>query len=122
MSYNAGDFTASAGNWTVDAGDFTQYSYLLIGKTMFINFRFDATDLSAAPVSLSVTIPAGKTAAKRVDFPIVIANAGLAGMGMGNVAAGGTKINFFTNIAGTAWTTTAADNTGVAGFCAIETT
>lgn len=67
VAFNAGDFAAvTAGTWTVAAGDVVSFRYRLIGKTMLISLVLSATTIARSggnPQVLSVTIPAGKTAA-----------------------------------------------------------
>ena len=69
-AFNAGDFTAEgAMTWTVEAGDVITYSYIIIGKTMFINFNIDLTTVGGTLSSmLFIAIPAGKVATKLAKF------------------------------------------------------
>ncbi len=115
--YAAGDFTASAGNWTVDSADVETLAYHLDGNKMTVAFNIINTDVSAAPVSLKIKIPNSRTAARTMlTAPAVVIDAGTAFYsGLAKVTAGGTVIEFFKDAAGTAWTTTAADNTAVYG-------
>lgn len=120
VAFNAANFTASAGNWTVDAGDQITLRYTLIGKTMIVAFTIAGTDVSAAPTQLRIAIPGGLTAAQRMDATCTIVNAGAAAeQGQIFVAAAGTTINIERN-GGAAFTTTAGDNTNVVGQIAFE--
>jgi hypothetical protein len=56
-TYAAGNFTASAGTWTVDAGDVTTYRYLQIGKTMVVAFTILTSTTSTTPNALKIAIP-----------------------------------------------------------------
>ena len=58
-SFSAGDFTASTGTWTVDAGDVAKCGYTLIGKTMHLDLKVSFTDVSATPSQLRFAIPGG---------------------------------------------------------------
>ena len=40
VAYSAGNFAATTGNWTVDAGDVETYAYALVGRTMTFTWRF----------------------------------------------------------------------------------
>lgn len=76
--YNAANFVGvSPMTWTVDAGDQTRLSYLLIGKTMTVSFYIQGTTLSGtAGNAVRMTIPAGKTIAGTALDTMVIVNAG----------------------------------------------
>lgn len=120
-AYNAANFTASAGTWTVDSGDVTTYAYTLVGKTMTVMFAISTTDVSAAPAQLLIAIPGGFTAAKATRNPINVIDAGAAAaLGFAIVQAAGTNIILVSNAAGGGWTTTAADNTHVFGQITFE--
>ena len=120
-AYNAGDFTASAGSWTVDSGDITTYAYNLVGKEMTVAFEIGNTDVSATPNTLRIAIPGGFTSAKRMRNLIQSVDAGAAStVGVAIVSAGGTVIDLTKDLAATAWTTTSADNTGVFGEITFE--
>lgn len=58
VPYNAANFTASVGTWDVEAGDQIEYSYSIVGKTMFLKFRIQTTNVSNAS-QLRVAIPGG---------------------------------------------------------------
>lgn len=89
VPYAAGNFVASAGNWTVAAGDQSYYRIKLDGYTITVAFAIDTTSVSATPNSLRINLPTNFTwkggAANRigavdnnVEAPAAIAN-GLAG-------------------------------------------
>jgi len=63
VSYSAGNFTANgAMTWTVDAGDVQVFTYRIIGKTLFINFRAQTTSVGGTlNTQLRVAIPGGFT-------------------------------------------------------------
>lgn len=117
VTYDAANFTASAGNWTVDSGDVETLAYHLDGNKMTVSFQITTTDVSAAPVSLRITIPNSRTAARTMRNALAAAvDAGTnVNTGFCKVTAGGTVIDIFKDAAGTAWTLTAADNTSVYG-------
>ena len=60
--YNAGDFTASSGTWTVDAGDVSVLRYTRIGKTLTVAINLANTTTSAATSVVNIKIPGGYTA------------------------------------------------------------
>jgi hypothetical protein len=120
-AYNAANFTASAGTWTVDSGDVISYAYTLVGKTMTVVFDIDTTDVSATPANLLAAIPGGFIAARGTRTMIQVINAGgTAAVGVALVQAGGTSILFASTAAGGGWTTTAGDNTYLFGQITFE--
>jgi hypothetical protein len=115
VAYNSGDFTASAGTWTVDSGDVLEFKYALVGKTMFVSFVIAGTDLSSAAEKLKIAIPGGFTAANRSDnFGFATDNGGTPEPATVTVLAGGTTIDCGL-LDGTNWASTAADNTNIVG-------
>jgi hypothetical protein len=72
VSFSAGNFTASAGTWTVASGDVLRNRYQIINKTLFWELWIVTTDVSATPTSLRIAIPSGTFASvnqlHRVDY------------------------------------------------------
>lgn len=63
VPYVAGDYTASAGNWTVDAGDVVTYKYVMLNRTtMVVTFAFNTTSVSALCQELRFKLPLNKIA------------------------------------------------------------
>lgn len=123
VSFNAANFSASTGNWTLQSGDQVTFAYTLVGKTMTVVFEFDGTDTSAVALTLGVAIPGGFTAAKRTRSIIqTIDNGGAAQAGVAFVNAAGTVINFQSTVAGGGWANTGglANNTYVRGQITFE--
>jgi hypothetical protein len=119
VTYNAGDYTASAGTWTVDSADVTTFQYRMIGKSMLVNFQIANTDVSAG-ATLRIAIPGGFTANKGVIVPIRVIDNGVAGTGLAQVVASGTRIICYASVAAAGFAVTAADNTGVQGQIEFE--
>lgn len=121
VAYNAGNFTASAGTWGVDAADQVTFQYMLVGKTMWVAFVINQTDVTNAGVSLRITIPGGFTAAKTSRQYLRVIDAGAAGAsGMAVITAATTVIECFSSPAAAGFAITAADNTNVAGVVCFE--
>jgi hypothetical protein len=121
VSYAAGNFTASAGTWTVDAGDVVTHRYMLIGKTMWISFAFQNTDVSNAAVTLRLTLPGGATSAATTYSAIRAIDAG--GVEVASIAlcpVGQTYVEFYATSAAGTFGATAADNTTVSGMVVVE--
>ncbi len=114
-AFNAGNFTANGSmTWTVESADVVTYEYMIIGKTMFLNFSIQNTvvggDLNTL---LWIKIPAGKTAPKRVDFPIRASGV----VGNAFIAIGEINISLQHTFSGGNWT---AGDTLVNGNIAFE--
>lgn len=56
IPFNASNFTAGAGTWTLQAGDQNTFAYALIGKVMVVTFIFTATSVSTACTTLTANI------------------------------------------------------------------
>lgn len=103
--FNAGDYTAATGTWTVIAGNVAVFGYFLQGRTMHIKMEVNSTSVSATPATLNRTIPGGFTSAVgTVQLGRVVDNGGAAAIGIGRVV-GGTTMNFSSTINFTGWAT-----------------
>lgn len=120
VTYAAGNFTASAGTWTVDSGDQTTYAYTLVGKTMTLAWVILTTDVSNASV-LRLAIPGGFAAA-RAMYGVHRAsdNGGASTAAVCLVNASGTYVELYPDMVGNNWTVTAADNTSTQGIFVFE--
>jgi hypothetical protein len=120
VAHNAGDYTASAGTWTVDAADLVSLKWSLVNKQMTVVFDIQNTDVSATPNFLQILIPGGYTAATTVYCGCILQrdNAATEAGGVIQVTAGDTKIYLYEF--GSVWQTTAADNTRVRGQITFE--
>lgn len=64
VAFSAGNYSADTGSWTVASGDITaDLAYMIIGKTMFLNFAVILTSTSGSPNYLKITLPASATVA-----------------------------------------------------------
>jgi hypothetical protein len=112
-AYAAGDYTASAGTWTVDAADVVTCAFRQHLHMLDVELEIESTDVSATPTTLNRVIPGGFTAAKTTRTWGQMINAGTANSGLARVVATSTAMEFFRDFAATAWSLTAADNTSV---------
>jgi hypothetical protein len=122
VTYAIGNFTASAGTWTVDLADQFEYAYMLVGKTMVLRYSIATTDVSNAGVTLKMAIPGGFVSAARVQRGIgVAADAGGARVAaLVEVTASARVIDLYATLAGGGFAITAADNTAVFGTILFE--
>lgn len=58
-NFNATDFTADIGNWTLTSGDLVSFRYLLHGRTMTVSVHILESTLSGAPNDLQIKVPLG---------------------------------------------------------------
>lgn len=105
-AFNAGDFTASSGTWTVNSGNITDISWSLVGKQMTASFYLDTTTLSGGPASflqwkLPNSYTVGGTA--RIANTIRTVNNGVTGSGLATAFAGSSNLSFSVNLAGGTW-------------------
>ena len=102
VPYAASDFSASAGVWTVEAGDLVPFRYTLIGKTMIVNFRLFPTTLSVGATQLRAKIPGGYVSAVNAEMPIRAIDSG--GRQTGNaIVTTGSNLILFEKINDTPW-------------------
>lgn len=114
VTYDALNFTASAGTWTVDSADQVDYYYVMTKPLrMRVVAQISNTDVSSTPQSLQIKIPNSKIA-NRSAFGVVryIDAGGTLSLGWCSVQSTATVINVQKASAAN-WTTTAADNTTV---------
>lgn len=110
-AFSAGNFTASAGSWTVDAGDIFIDRYKITGKTIQHSVVVVNTDVSATPTILNITIPASKTSPQQGPaVPGYCIDAGVEQRCLCDVS--GSNVVRVYKVTGN-WTTTAGDNTQV---------
>jgi hypothetical protein len=64
VTFNAADFSADVGTWTVAAGDVASNRYVRLGQTAFWSVRVATTDVAGGPAGyLRIALPAGWTVA-----------------------------------------------------------
>jgi hypothetical protein len=122
IAFSAGNFTASAGTWTVDSGDVSYNAFKQYGDTLHWWFRYTQTDVSNAGVTLRVAVPGGfsvKAAALTfLTFLVRVSDAGAANaVGLASPGfASATTMSFFATVAGGTFGSTSSDNTSVEGY------
>jgi hypothetical protein len=79
-AFSAGNFSATGTTtWTVDAGDVETFAYQRHGKTMVVSLVLTSTAIGGtnnATELLTVKIPEGCTAAKKMVAPCLVVNSG----------------------------------------------
>jgi hypothetical protein len=59
VPFSAADFTASAGAWTVSAGNIQNNRYTQIGQTVIWSLSITGSSLTATPAELYIRMPSG---------------------------------------------------------------
>ena len=122
-AFSAGDYPASGSmTWTVASGDVISYSYLQLGKTMFVEFNIQTTTVGGTPSNrLKIKIPNGQIAAKSTQFPIrtIDNNSAPASPGFAEILAAGTTIDCCKDATQSNWSAS-TDLTYVAGTAVFE--
>lgn len=121
IAHAAGNFTASAGTWGVDAADQQLYRYTIVGKKVTVAWSIVNSDVSAGSV-LRLALPAGVTAAATMNgFHEARDAGGAAAIATCRVVSGQTYIEIYPTVGtGGTWTITAADNTATTGQLTFE--
>ncbi len=57
VAFSAGNFTASAGSWTVTSGQVAYNAYMVLNHTLFWHLDVAASAVSSTPASLRLTSP-----------------------------------------------------------------
>lgn len=122
-TFDAGDFTASgAMTWTVAEADAVNYQYMIIGKTMYVNFYVQLTTVGGTPsTELRIAIPASKTCTKTSLFSTLANDAGGGNTAAATVVQSGeTWITCYKDLVGTGNWSAATNTTGVFGSIVFE--
>lgn len=117
-TFAAGDFTASAGNWTLTAPDVTTHAYSQVNKTLTVWLVVATTTVSTTPDYLRSAIPGGFTATKGAGSYAQIDDNAVAMAGVAAVDAAGTTIDY--DIASGATFAAATNTTGVTATLTFE--
>lgn len=72
VTFDAANFTAATGNWTVAAGDQTMLRYQVKDDIMTVWFFIETSTVSATPAELRITIPGSKVAVYSASNPVWI--------------------------------------------------
>lgn len=121
-TFAAGNYTGSAGAWTVASGNITVDAYYLHGKTMTIAESLSGSTSTTPGTQYRVLIPASFSAARSTDVGAQVTDNGtsVAGLLQVNPASDATKLFFFR--ADLAAFTAGAANVAVRGSITFEVT
>jgi hypothetical protein len=68
-TFNAADFTGSAGSWTVDALAVKTQDFTVVGNGMTYSFYLSGTSVASPGTQLRIAVPASVRIANRVIIP-----------------------------------------------------
>ena len=94
IPYNAANFTAGTGLWTVEAGDQLTLGYAINGKLATVLFHLETTTITVQTSFLQITLPAALTAFRRCRIPYV--NYGPTAIGMAELTQNLARIQLYT--------------------------
>lgn len=120
--FNAADFTANgAMTWTVEAGDVITYAYIIIGKTMYVNYYISLTTVGGTlNNALQIAIPASKVSANNnVTLGVTRDNGGPNTTSLVIIGAGTTVISVYHQVPAVNWSA-ATNTTSVFGSVVFE--
>jgi hypothetical protein len=91
IAYNAANFTANVGSWTVTAGMQNLFIYRLWGKSLSIKFSVINATVSGSPAELRIALPTGISILLGNQYcPFNYFDGAAHGIGAINVTAGAT--------------------------------
>lgn len=121
-AYDATNFTASAGTWTVDAGDVVTFAYYLTGRLLCVIFDLVTTSVSNAGVILRIAMPNGATSAvDQYGFQRAGDGGAATTAGLYRSLASASRIEVFATSAGAGWSI-ATNTTSVEGTAFLDIT
>ncbi len=91
-TFDALDFTASAGNWTLTSPDQATFGWTKLEDTMTVSLDLITTSVSATPASLRIKIPGGYKASMPSAIVCVLIDNNVRATGIMSVAANDTYI------------------------------
>jgi hypothetical protein len=92
VPYLAGNFTASAGAWTVAEADIITYASNRLGRMMVVAFELTATTVTATPGELRIDLPGDAIAQRQISTLCYLSDNGTPAVGRATVTDGGTYI------------------------------
>lgn len=105
-TFNAANYTASAGNWVLTSPDVLLDRYIVAGKVLKWHMTLSQTSPSAPAASLRVTIPSGGFASSNEFAPVAFAQDNAVIVSAYAQVINGTTLGFF-RTDGTPWSASA---------------
>lgn len=119
VTFAAGDYTATAGAWTVDAGDVINVTYYVKGRLIFFNIVVNSTSVTATPAALIRTIPGGYTATANSPLVFFLGNPGGV-FALCQMQVSGASLFFYSSISTAGTWSISTNSTSVGGSFACE--
>lgn len=104
VPYAAGNFTASAGTFTVDLADLVTETYYLRGRQLTVSVAINTASISTLAAVAIIAMPGGYTAGESRFFPAVLRGSdnGTTVVGMVGIT-GATSLFCYAGFAGSGW-------------------
>lgn len=120
VPFNAADYVASAGTWTVIAGNVGTFAYKIEGNTMTVDLFLIAATVQTTAVApvYTIKIPNGQVAKRSMDNMCRMTTGGAVVSGIMVVSAGGTTISISETSGTVNWAIAA--NNGLRGQISFE--
>jgi hypothetical protein len=119
VPFDAANFTASPGSWTVEAGDVAALAYMLVGKTLSLVFQLISTSVGGAPTELRIALPAALQAAYAFGAPAFSFQDSAVGIGCTALNGGAAFVALRRDIFGSAVWPASTNGTHVTGCLTI---
>jgi hypothetical protein len=118
VAYAGGDFTATGGTWTVEAGDVLTYALARLGRMVTLAWWLNDTTIAGAPTELQILLPDSLLAQKSIRTLCELVDDGTPAVGVAWVAAGNHQLHI-QRLDGAALTVS-TDNTDIRGVITFE--
>ena len=109
IPYDAANFTATSGAWTVSAANLVTYLYLKTGNSLIFIFNIQNSGVGTASLDLMMALPAGMVAAKQIAGTVRIRGNGVGAVGYTIMVAGENLVRART-VAHTPWAVSSGNN------------
>jgi len=122
VPFAAGNFTASAGTWTVAAGDVNLYRYITTDQMMLIEFALENTTTSSGMgTNLYLSTPNYISAQNTYNTGFVAAQGNIDEIGMISTRSGANATSVsLTRAAGSSWPSSVTDDLDIRGMIVLE--
>jgi hypothetical protein len=122
VPFAAGDFTASAGTWTVAAADVDLYRYIFVERAVILSFRLQNTTTgSGMGTELYIPMPQNLSAKSAHQTGFVQADGSITEVGYISTRAGANATTLALHRSdASSWPSSVTDNLDVRGMIVVE--
>jgi hypothetical protein len=122
VPFAAGNFTASAGTWTVASGDVSLYRFIFADRMMLIEFAFvNTTTSSGMGTDLYIPMPLNLSAQNALNTGFCITAGTITEVDYISTRSGANATSLaLLRTAGTSWPSSVTDNLDIRGAVVVE--